>query len=472
MTAGAKRIWVLLGAPLLVGCTLSAKGNGFDDVRNVVDERVGQRVEWKTDSPEDAAIDDSVRKLLEHELTADTAVQIALLNNRNLQATYEELGVARADLIQAGLLRNPVVTFERRFTGQALELDIAQEFIELLTRPLRKRVAAAAFGAAKLRVSAAVLDLAAEVRAGFFELQGTEQMADMRRQVLVGTQASSELAQRMHDAGNITDLDLRMEQRFVRQAQLDLAAAEMETTQLRERLNTLMGLWGWDTTWRISARLPDLPSPETPLSGLESLAVSERLDLAAARRDITTAAETLGLTNALRWVPGLSGYAHTEREPDGKTTIGPGIEILLPIFDWGQAAVPRDRALLRQKQQRYIALAVEIRSDVRAAYSRMRTARDRAEFYRLTVLPLQTEILADAQLQYNAMILGPLELFQLKQAEIDAGREYIEALRDYWIARSEIERAVGGRIEKVKADEAAVPAEAQPTDNVDHEHHH
>lgn len=459
MTSGLARAVIRVGlVTLAAGCAVP-KDAGFSDVRQMVAGRIDQRAEWDRELEVDAAVSDTVREVLTQELTADAAVQVALLSNRNLQATYEELGVARADLIRAGLLRNPILTFERRFTGQALEFDVVQEFIELITLPLRRRVAGAAFEATKLRVAQAVLDLAAEVRSTFSALQGAEQMVAMRRHVLQSTGASAELAERMHEAGNITDLDLRMEQRLTRQAQLDLAMAEVEVTQQRERLNVLMGLWGSDTGWRIAARLPDLPVAETPLQGLESLAASQRLDLAAARRDIETAAKTLGLTSALRWLPGLSGHVHLEREPDGEQTVGPGIEILLPIFDWGQAAVPRDRALLRQKQQRYIALAVETRSEVRAAYSRMRSARDRAEFYRRTVLPLQVEILDQARLQYNAMQLNPLQLFQLKQAEIDAGREYVEAQRDYWVARAELEHSLGGRIEP-RASEA--PAGTEP----------
>lgn len=450
------------------GCSV-AKDAGFSDVRDMVGARIGRDVDWNREEAEEEAVGDAVQKLLERDLTADVAVQIALLNNRNLQATYEELGIARADLIQAGLLRNPVITFERRFSGQALELDVVQEFIELITLPLRKRIAGAAFEASKQQVAAAVLDLAAEVGSTFYALQGAEEMAAMRRQVVQGAAAGADLAQRMHDAGNITDLDLRMEQRLTRQAQLDQAMAELEVIQQRERLNALMGLWGAETVWTVAPRLPDPPPVDPPLRGLESLAVSQRLDLLAARQDIVTAAETLGLTKALRWLPGASGHLHLEREPDGRSTIGPGLEILLPIFDWGQAAVPRDRALLRQKQRRYTALAIEIRSQVRAAYSRMRSARNRAEFYRDTVLPLQVNILEQAQLQYNAMILGPLQLFQLKQAEIDTGREYIEAHRDYWVARTELEHALGGSI---RTDDTGAPVLGEEKPAIESLSHH
>lgn len=459
------------------GCATVSREAAFSDVQGMVDSRIDQRVEWDTSETDDAVVADAVRELLTRELTPDIAVQIALLNNRNLQATFEEVGVARADLVRAGLLRNPVITFERRFSGQSLEFDVVQEVIELITLPLRRRVAGAALEAAKLRVAQSVLDLAATVSTTCYSLQGAEQMAALRRQVVESTDASADLAQRMRNAGNMTALDLRMEQRLARQARLDLATSEEEAIQQRERLNALLGLWGSDTVWSLAPRLPELPATHISLQGLESQAVGQRLDLATARQDIVTATETLGLTSALRWIPGVAGHVHLEREPDGQTTTGPGLEILLPVFDWGQAAVPRDRALLRQKQQRYIALAVEIRSQVRAAHSRMRAARARAEFYRHTVLPLQVDILTQAQLHYNAMILGPLQLFQLKQAEIDAGREYIEELRNYWVARAELEHALGGRVKAdaesadtmQEPDAAPSPERAAPSGQV---HHH
>jgi len=429
------------------GCAVTSQHVAFSDVQTKIAGRVDQRVTWEPDNEVDAAISDVVRGLLGQQLTADAAVQIALLNNRDLQATFEDLGIARADLVQAGLLRNPMFLAERRFAGQAAELDLMQELVSIATTPLRKRVAGAAFEAAKLRISQVILDLADEARAAFYTLQGGEQMLAMRGQVLQSLSASAELAERMYAAGNITDFQRRTEQRLEHEARLELAIAEEEAVQQRERLNALMGLWGTETTWSVTPRLPDFPASETPLPGLESLAVAKRFDLAAARQDITRSAEALGLTETLRWLPAASLGFHYEHEPDGGvSSIGPSIDLVLPVFDWGQAAVPRDQALLRQKQQRYIALAIGIRSRIRAAYSRMRTARARTEFFHETVLPLQVEILKQSQLQYNAMILGPIQLLQQKEAEIDAGRASIEAQRDYWVARTELEHTLGGAI--------------------------
>ena len=87
----------------------------FRDLADAVHARTGKRAQWNRGSPQDAEAERFVETLLRRHLTADSAVQIALLNNRNLQATYEEIGIAQADLVEAGLLRNPIFEIERRF---------------------------------------------------------------------------------------------------------------------------------------------------------------------------------------------------------------------------------------------------------------------------------------------------------------------------------------------------------------------
>ena len=436
------------GALLLAGCTNVPKEAGFGEVQKDVADRGGHLVQWRGQTAEDAAVDQAVRALLEKELTAEDAVQVALLNNLSLQATYQDLGVAQADLVQAGLLQNPVLSLERRFSGQAAEIDIVQDLIGLLAVPLRKRVAGAQFEAAKRRVGQAVLDTAAETREAFYEYQAAEQTLEMRRVVLEAASASADAARRLHDAGNTNDLDLANEQKLAAQARLDLADAERQAVQARERLTTVMGVWGPPAaSWKVAPRLPD-PPPGTDLAqeGLEGLAISRRLDLAAERQEIIAAAQSLGLTRAFRYVPEITVGGHYEHEIDPQHSVGPSVQFTLPLFDQGQAQVAKGQALLRQAQVRYAARAVEIRSRVRAAFSRMAHARARAEYYRREVLPLQQKILDQTQLQFNGMFVGVFQLLQAKQAQINAGREYIESLRDYWVARAELEKQVGGRL--------------------------
>ena len=177
-----------------------------------------------------------------------------------------------------------------------------------------------------------------------------------------------------------------------------------------------------------------------------------------------------------RFVPEVFVGTHYEHEPDPVYSVGPSLALAIPLFDQGQAKMARSRSLLRQSQERYAALAVEIRSQVRAGYSRLSAARSRAEYYRSTVLPLHTEILKHSQLQYNAMQIGVFQLLMAKQAQIDAGREYIETRREYWIARSELERALGGRLKTADASvpgspsSETIPEMGQPAPQHHHQH--
>jgi outer membrane protein, heavy metal efflux system len=95
----------------LSGCASVPPKGGFDEVQQGAAQRLGQKVQWNQGTEDDQAAAQAVQLLLQRPLTADDAVQIALLNNRRLQAVYEELGIAQANLVQAGLLKNP------RFSG-------------------------------------------------------------------------------------------------------------------------------------------------------------------------------------------------------------------------------------------------------------------------------------------------------------------------------------------------------------------
>src|SRR5947209_16121661 len=210
-TMKLRKLFLLSGTVALAGCAHVDPNPAFHELANTVHLRTGKRVQWNRGSAEDAQAQAAVISLLRRPLTAGSAVQVALLNNHNLQATYEELGIAQADLVEAGLLRNPIFTFERRFPGQALEMDILKEFIDILLLPLRKRIAVAQFEAAKLRVAHEVLVIAAETRAAFYEHQGDQQLVDLRKTVAAATERSAEAALRMHEAGNLKNLDLATE---------------------------------------------------------------------------------------------------------------------------------------------------------------------------------------------------------------------------------------------------------------------
>jgi len=450
------------------GCATVPADAGFGDVQKLVTDGASLDIQWNRDTPADRAVTEKVHSMLAREITVEEAVQITLLNNAGLQATYEDLGIAQADLVEAGLLQNPVFEFEIRFPGDPrppLEAHIIQNFLDLFLLPLKKRVATARFEQAKMKVADEVIDVAAQVRSAFYELQAAQQLLEMRRSVAEATKASVDAALQLHAAGNLTDLELENEQAMCAEAKLDLAQAETDAREGRERLNILMGVWGNDTEWTISNRLPELPGSEISSEGLETLAVSRSFELQAARLDVEATAQSLGLTRASAFIPELNVGIHSEREPDGFNSVGPSIGFQLPLFNQGQPLKARAQALLRRVQQRYVDAAVSLRANVRRLRDRMLAARRSVEYQVAVALPLRSRIVEHTQLEYNAMQIGVFQLLQAKQGEIKAGRDYIEALRSYWVARSELEHVVGGQLS------ADVPAHDPPR-NAQEEYHH
>jgi cobalt-zinc-cadmium efflux system outer membrane protein len=440
----------LLSIVFLNGCASVALNAGFDQVQATVEERAAIKIYWNNGTDLDNEAAEKLGSLLKDKLTVDDAVQIALLNNRELQAVYSDLGVAQADLVQAGLLSNPIfdgaIKWPTRGGGKPeLELAVVMNFLDIFYLPLRKRVAAARFDETKTRVSGMVLDFAARVRTAFLLHQANEQMLELRQTIVQALTASFEVTRRLHEAGNITDLDFARERALLEGGKLALRSVEVAVRQSREELNTLMGLWGRQTEWRTDERLPDIPQQPIQTEELERVALDRSVDLLNARQRLVSAGEQLGLNKATALIPESHMGALGERT-DGAWEVGPVLEFPIPLFDQGQARTGRAAAELRRAQQEYYALAIKIRATARALRDRAQGARDRALYYRDIMLPLHERIVNEAQLQYNAMQLGPIQLLRAREQQIENGAAYVEALRDYWLARAELTQILSGRL--------------------------
>lgn len=406
----------------------------------------------------------AVTALLRDDLTVDRAVQVALLNNPSLQATFEEIGLSQAELTQASLIENPEFSgfsrHARHVSGANVELSLVQNVFDVFIQPLRKKVAAATLEQTKLRVANDVLSLAAEVKEAFFTLQARQQLVTRLRLILDLTETAANFARRQHEAGTIGDLYLENQLALHRQSEADVARTEADVRAEREGLNRLLGLWGANTTWRIADELPAVPETEVPLEGLESLAVARRQDLQAARWGVDLVGRALALKRKTRFFPvGIEVGINTEKDITGERVTGPELSLQLPIFDTGKAKVARLQAEHRRAQRQLEALAVNARSEVREARDRMLAARDLATYCRLVLLPQRLRILDLTMRHYNLMFKGAYDLLLAKQAEVEAEKAYLEAWRDYWVSRARLEKALGGALPP--AQETQAPASEQ-----------
>ena len=432
---------------VFAGCASTNPGPAFNDVDKTVLTRLGQSVQWQNTN----GVAQTVATLLQTNLIAQSAVTIALLNNKSLQAEFGEIGISQAELAQAARLHNIELFGSWRFPNRPpsavdAEYSATADFLDLLTLPARKKIAAQNLEQTKQQVAGKVLQLAAETQAQFYDLQAKLELVKRLETIVAANDVAADFAQRQYDAGDITDLELHNQQAQAMQSHLDLMNAKAETLAQREQLNRLLGLSGDQINWQIADELPSLPDKELPLENLELLAVNQRLDLAAARNQIEAIATALRLEKKVRFIPVAALGVDTERTPDGQRVTGPTLDLEIPIFDQGQPAVAKLVAEFQQAKDNYDALEVNIRSEVREARNALLAAREAVEFSENNLLPSQQTILKETLLQYNAMQKNSFDLAFAKEREQNAEQSSIEALRDYWIARVELERAVGGRL--------------------------
>lgn len=439
--------WSLVVAlAALAGCASMEPGRGFDEVRREVVARTGAETGWDRGTPEDALARDAWRSLLARELSGDEAVQVALLNNRDLVATYEELDIAQADLVRAGLLRNPIFSGELRLDadgGASVALGVTEEFAALLTMPLRKARAGAAFESAKARVIRAAVDVAYEARMALQDYQAAEQLLELRLSSARAAEASRELARRLLDAGTLRRIEYLSEQSALDEAELDVEDARDRVAAARERVNVALGLWGEDTSWSAAARLPELPDDDD-VADVEGRAVASSLEIAEARWTIEAALAAARSARPVALLDGVDVGAAAERDPESGWSVGPSFAVPIPIFDAGGAAAGEAEAIARQAERRLYAVAVEVRAAARAAAQHLSSSRRRCERLRDSVVPVHEGIVEETQLQYNAMQVSVFRLLQARREQVDASAELIEATRAYWSARAGLMRILAG----------------------------
>jgi outer membrane protein TolC len=452
----------VLAASLLGGCATFSEDGGFGAVQRIVKERTGQEARWVRTDDEASSVRARTRELLARPLGADDAVQLALLNNPGLQATYAELGISEADLVQAGRGPNLRLHWLRTKVGNdvaKVEESFAFDLLGVLLMPMRQKLESRRFERVQAEVAAEVIRVAAETRKAWILAVAATESARYMAQVKEAAEAGSELARRMTAVGNWPKLHQMREQVFYADAAAQLARAKHAAQAERERLGRLMGVWGEDLAFRLAERLPDLPAAPREGGELEARAMEQRLDVRAAKRETEWVAESLGLVKATRFINALElGRARTKEGHD-PFAYGYVVGVEIPIFDWGTARVARAEATYMQAANRVAEVAINARSEVREAYGAYRTNFDLARHYRDEIVPLRKRISEEMLLRYNGMLTGVFELLADSREQVGAVNGYLAALRDFWLADAELQASLSGRAGGMaaKGPEAASP---------------
>ena len=435
---------------LAAGCGSVQASRGHDQVAALVADRAGAPTRWEAGPPPADQVATWVRGLLAPGLTRQSAIEIALVNNPSLNETYERLGVSQADMVQAGLLRNPSLGIDLGI-GSApfpeLRGSIVQDFLDLFLLSRRKDIAREQFTADTLRVAHQALETVAEVSKAVVDVQVGAALVERRAQALETLAADAELTARRYDAGTATELEQAEQTATYEEARLALERERLELVERRERLHRWLGLTGPASAWTLRETLTEPPLDARDASDLETLALKQRLDVAASAQQAALMRKAVDLARSTRFVGRLDIGVDAHQDPDGPRVIGPNLSIELPIFDQRQAMLARLEAERRESERRHQRLVVDARSEVRVAAARLDNARQMLAHYQRTLLPLRRSIVQLTLQAYNGMFVGAPRLLAAKRAELDADRGYVEALGSYWSAHAELERAVGRRLD-------------------------
>jgi outer membrane protein TolC len=420
------------------GCVSFTPDGGFASVATAAKERSGNDVSWaRTDGARDT-IAARVAELLRKPLSADDAVQVALLNNRGLQATFYELGISESNLVQAGRMPNPRVSMVRaqREGEYKLEQSITANVFALLTMPKLVAIERRRFEQTQRHVEAEVMQLAAETRRAYVAAVAADQGTRYADQVLDVAEAGAELGSRLYRVGNLNRLSQSREHAFAADAALARVRAEQVSVAAREHLTRLLGLWGEQAEFTLPDRLAELPTTPRDLPEVESLALAGRLDVQSRRLETEALASNLGLTKTTRFINVLELGPARVREGAKTDPYKYGYELSLeiPLFDWGGAKVAKAEAIYMQSVNLLAETAINARSEAREAYRSYRLSYDIARRYRDEILPTSKRIGDENLLRYNGMLIGVFELLADARNQIGSVNAYIDAMRDFWLA--------------------------------------
>jgi outer membrane protein TolC len=434
----------------LSGCASFSPDGGITAVSDLASQTIKKDVAFVRSADEAERVNGAVKRLLARPLTADAAVQAALLGNKGLQAAYNELALAETSLVEQSLPPNPSFSLSRISGDGASEAErqVVGNILALATLPVRSDIERDRFRQAQLKAALETLRLAAEVRRAYFRAVAANELVGLLTDAKSTAEATANLAKKLGETGSINKLDQAREQVFYAEVTADLATARQNAASSRERLARLMGLWDGDLGFRIPNRLPPLPRQPSTLPAIEADAVGHRIDLQIARIELVALAKSLDLTTATRFVTLLdvAGIDRRTRDPNTPPFRERGFDIAfqIPIFDGGEVRVRRAAETYNLGFNRLTEKAINVRSQARDAYRVYRSTYDIANHYEREILPLRAIITEEMRLRLSSMQVDVFALLTEARQRVASLRAAIDAKREFFLAQSDLLTAVNG----------------------------
>jgi outer membrane protein TolC len=445
-------------ATTVPGAYLESKA-GFADVSSRTSASIGKRTAFAQTQAENAELKKQVHGMVYRKtILINTAVQVALLNNKGLQASYANVGLSAAEAWQQSIPENPVISIGVLGIGaaelgayRAIEGVIATNILDAKTRKQRLALADVNFRTAQLTAVNDTLILANQTRQAWINAVASSEASSYLERAMATSDAGSELARKLGETGALNKAGQAREHAFNAELAGQLAQARLNATRAKEDLTKLMGLWGTEVDYYIPSTLPVLPLSVEQISNIEGKALRNRLDLQVAKLGLEAQAAAFGLTNQTQLLTDLeiiAGFESEREYEDGKrkTEITPQVELefAIPIYDTGKARMRKAELKYLQAVNILAERAVNVRSEARSAETSYHASYKIALHYRDVLVPLRQTVEEEGLLSYNGMITNTFELLTDVREKIGASLEAANAKRQFYMAQADLTAAIYG----------------------------
>ena len=323
-----------------------------------------------------------IDEMLSEPLTAETAAQIAFLQNPAVERALEALDMPGFDRLLLAYTVNPAFnngqppsTVETR-----VERPLSVNAMTWVSVPALAGEFTSDERGPRLQAADEVVALLFSARRAWVQAVAARQSQRYLEDVVVAAEAGRDIMEGMRQVGNASELELLRAQTLYADAVAILTAAQLDAAVERERLIQTLGLWGADADRvQLPERLADLPPAAIGPEGLEDRAVAQRFDVRAGR------------------IEGLAGEA-----------------------------------------------GVNARADVRTAWLAYRASYDLARHARDALVPLAHRTSAEQLKLYNGMLIDVFALVTDTTERINAVNAALAAQRNFWLAEVELQRAMSG----------------------------
>ena len=480
---------------LFAGCATVDPKRDYSAVTQHVIEATGQSSTYRPDQED--AVESRVEALLAGGLTADEAVQVCLLNNPGFQAAWMDVGMAKADLVQSGLLSNPSLGGSLRLPAGGglanLEVTMAQNIADLWRIPVKQRSAQASLDQAILLLARKASDLAADTRAAYFRAVGAQEVHSVAQENLAIAKQLLELALGRQRAGAGAELDVNLSRSAVLEAELAVESTRLAASETRRSLAKLLGLSTDPERLTLSDSLPESSPVTSEAEKLIERARQARLDVRAAEqavfqakarvqeewlkvfpvvelgvameraerqkqpgRDILADTARASIANGALAAPEIQ--PRSQRRQNTDFIIGPSWGLELPIFDQNQAQIAKARYSYEQASKTLESVDRMMTQEVRSAVDQMATTWKIVGLYRESFVPLAQSSLSLSRESYKAGRASFLSVLESQRFYLDTRRRSIEAVQSAVATIPELERVVGTPIGELQSADAGHPA--------------